>query len=448
MQKISEKRLFYHSLSLNYVIAHKNDDFFLERDTIIIDENTSLFFELKKKNLIVETKEQDVELLQFSRGFIKEPYISTAYMFVTQNCNLACKYCFEKQSQTHNSHKGDMTCETMDAGIDFFNRLIRLNMQRFEEKKTIIFYGGEPFLNKKTLYFGIEKIHSAIKTGLLPENTKIIIVTNGTLLNDNDIQLIKDHNITLTFSLDGDREASGNRVYPDMKTLSWEKATLTFIKCKQAGINLNVACTLSPETIKRQEETLDYFINTIKASNIGFNVILDNDIIHIEENYDDLAAEFVTSSYEVLNKHNITENRTQRRTQVFDKKFPCLFDCNAAGGRQISIAPNGDVGICHEHIMDKQHFITNIYEDFNPTKSSKYLEWEKRSPLYMDECQSCIALGICGGGCVINTERNYGTIWKPDIRFCKQTLAILNMLLELLIKQDNENSFSLPRLQM
>jgi uncharacterized protein len=118
-----------------------------------------------------------------------------------------------------------------------------------------------------------------------------------------------------------------------------------------------------------------------------------------------------------------------------------LFDCNAAGGRQIAIAPDGSVGICHEHIMDKQHFVTNIYEDFNPAKSSKYKEWQKHSPLYMEDCQSCIALGICGGGCVINTERKYGTIWKPDKRFCKQTLAILDMLLKQLFLK-NENSFS------
>lgn len=161
----------------------------------------------------------------------------------------------------------------------------------------------------------------------------MLIVTNGTLLHDDDIEFIRKNNITLTFSLDGDREASVNRVFPDMKTLAWEKATETFQKCKAAGIDLNVACTLTPQTIARQREVLDYFIHTVQAPNIGFNVILDNDIIQLGTDYDDAAADFVASSFDILNEKGITENRTRRRLQVFDKRRPCLFDCNAAGGQ-------------------------------------------------------------------------------------------------------------------
>ncbi len=433
LQKINNSNIFFHSLLLNHVIVC-DKDFSIDGNTIYIDGNSALFKTLKQGKFIIDSEKNDDDLLEQARCFIKEPYISTAYFFVTQNCNLACKYCFERQSEIENSNEGVMTCETIERGIDFFSRLTQLDMTRFNEKKTIIFYGGEPFHNKKTLYFGIEKVHIAIREGALPENTKIIVVTNGTLLTDDDIKRLKTYNVTLTFSLDGDEESSKNRVFPDMQTLAWKKATQTFIKCKEAGINLNVACTLSPETLKRQKETLDYFIHTVKANNIGFNAILENDIIQVNENYDDMAAEFVTSSYPILKQHNITENRTQRRIQVFENKRPCLFDCNAAGGRQIAIAPDGSVGICHEHIMDKQHFITTIHDDFNPTKSPQYLEWNKRSPLYMDECQHCIAIGICGGGCVINTERKYGTIWKPDTRFCKQTLNILTMLLNKSVK--------------
>lgn len=58
-----------------------------------------------------------------------------------------------------------------------------------------------------------------------------------------------------------------------------------------------------------------------------------------------------------------------------------------------------------------------------------YKEWQKRSPLYMEECYDCPALGICSGGCVINTERKFGTIHRPDPRFCKQTVSILEKIL-------------------
>lgn len=425
---INGKSLFYHSLTFDFIVLENDPSFMLDEGLISIDENSPLLKEMVEKK-IVSSVEEDAILLQQLRAEIREPYVSTAYLFITKNCNLACSYCFEKQSEVHNSSKGIMTCQTLEDSIHFFSKLIRQDMSRFHEKKTIIFYGGEPFHNKKTLYYGIQKVQEAIDLKELPDTTKMIIVTNGTLLGDEDIQFIKEKGVTLTFSLDGDREASVNRIFPDGKSLAWEKATETFKKCKAAGIDLNVACTLTPQTLERSNETLAYFIHEIGITNIGFNLILDNEIIQLNPAYDDLAADFVTTSYFTLAENKISENRTQRRIQVFARKHPCLFDCNAAGGRQIAIAPDGEVGICHEHIMDQQHFVTNIYEDFRPSESPKYQKWKNRSPLFMDECQSCTAIGVCGGGCVINTERKFGTIWKPDERFCKQTLSILNRIL-------------------
>lgn len=384
---------------------------------------------LKDKGFIVENDDADDKTLNDCRKEILEPYISTAYFFLTKNCNLACRYCFERQSETKNSSEGVMSFDVFNRGLDFFQRLINLDKDRFNERKTIIFYGGEPFHNKKLLFSAISEIQDRIKKGDLPARTKMLVVTNGTLMNDEDILFIKKNGVTVTFSLDGDRQASASRVYSDGKTLAWDKATETFKKCVKAGIDLNIACTLSPETIARQKDVLGYFIS-IGATNIGFNVILDNDIIQLNTDYDDKAADFVTTAYKTLSDNNITENRTRRRLDVFKHKHPCLFDCNAAGGRQIAIAPNGDVGICHEHIMDKKHFITTIDDmQFDPTQSAEYKMWNRRSPLYIDSCLNCIALGVCGGGCVINSERKHNSIFIPDQRFCKQTISILKNIL-------------------
>lgn len=391
--------------------------------------NPSMEQILKGKGFIVENDDADDKTLNDCRKEILEPYISTAYFFLTKNCNLACRYCFERQSETKNSSEGVMSFDVFNRGLDFFQRLINLDKDRFNERKTIIFYGGEPFHNKKLLFSAITEIQNRIKKGDLPVQSKMLVVTNGTLMNDEDIQFIKKNGVTVTFSLDGNRQASANRVYPDGETLAWDKATETFKKCVEAGIDLNIACTLSPETIARQKEVLDYFIR-IGATNIGFNVILDNDIIQLNTDYDDKAADFVTTAYRTLSDNNITENRTRRRLDVFKHKHPCLFDCNAAGGRQIAIAPNGDIGICHEHIMDKKHFITTIDDmEFDPKQSAEYKMWNKRSPLYIDSCQNCIALGVCGGGCVINSERKHDSIFIPDQRFCKQTISILKNIL-------------------
>ena len=421
------KTMIYHSL--NMLVDDISGVIYRDADRTLENIDLRKKDSLLMNGFIVENDETDHLLLEKCRAEIQEPYISTAYFFLTKNCNLACKYCFEKQSEVKNSLEGVMTYDTFIAGLDFFQRLIHVDSKRFEQRKTIIFYGGEPFHNKKLLFSAIDEIQKRKSVGELPKQTKMLVVTNGTLINDSDIDFLKHNDITVTFSLDGDEQASKNRVFVDGKTLAWKKATDTFKKCVAAGIDLNIACTLSPETISRQREVLDYFIS-IGAKNIGFNVILDNDIIQLDDDYDDSAADFVASSYAILSKHGITENRTRRRIDVFKHKHPCLFDCNASGGRQIAIAPNGDVGICHEHIMDKKHFITSVYDiEFDPKSSPEYILWSRRSPLFMEMCMGCIAQGVCGGGCVINSERKHNSLFIPDPRFCKQTISILKNIL-------------------
>ena len=423
----NDRTMIYHSLKM--VSEDITGATYDEMTNSLTNIDPSMEKVLTDNSFIIKNDDADNKILDDCRKEILEPYISTAYFFLTKNCNLACRYCFERQSETKNSLEGVMSFDVFNRGLNFFQRLINLDRDRFNDRKTIIFYGGEPFHNKNLLFSAISEIQNRIKKGDLPVQSKMLVVTNGTLINDDDIQFIKKNGVTVTFSLDGDRQASANRVYPDGKTLAWDKATETFKKCVEAGIDLNIACTLSPETILRQKEVLDYFIS-IGATNIGFNVILDNDIIQLNTDYDDEAADFVTTAYRTLSDNNITENRTRRRLDVFKHKHPCLFDCNAAGGRQIAIAPNGDIGICHEHIMDKKHFVTTIDDmEFDPKQSAEYKMWNKRSPLYIDSCQNCIALGVCGGGCVINSERKHDSIFIPDQRFCKQTISILKNIL-------------------
>lgn len=431
LYQLPDKRVFYHALNFNMASYS-----FSEADKIMDDKNAlkefkkddkELIEDLKQKGLIISSEEEDEKLLLSAQNLIRKPYITTAYFFITNHCNLACKYCFEKQSVSGYFHKESMKNETSLQGLYFFSKLVKQQPERFHEKKTIIFYGGEPLMNRETLRFTIKSAGDFIEQGYLPPDTKIIVVTNGTLLTDEDIGFFLEHKVTLTFSIDGDDLATENRVFPDGKA-AFDHIVTSYKNCCEAGIDLNIACTLTPATIERRNESVDFFINKLRIKNIGFNVLLDNGLISIPPGYDRAAADFVVDAAETLNAHHITENRTGRRKQVFAKKQPCVFDCNAQGGRQIAIAPGGEVGICHEHITDRRHFVTSIYEDFSPENDPVFMEWNKRSPLFMEKCQDCPALGICGGGCVINTERATQNIWSPDPRFCAQTLRILESL--------------------
>ena len=213
---------------------------------------------LSNNGFIIDNDDADKNLLEAYRSEIKEPYISTAYFFLTKNCNLACKYCFEKQSEVKNSLDGVMSYDTFTQGLDFFQRLINLDKKRFEERKTIIFYGGEPFHNKKLLFSAITEIQRRKGIGVLPEQTKLLVVTNGTLMTDNDIAFLKKNDITVTFSLDGDEISSKNRVFADGKTLAWKQATDTFKKC------VNCLCKCAGGFCDRYSRYFPLFLTSFK----------------------------------------------------------------------------------------------------------------------------------------------------------------------------------------
>ena len=145
--------ILYHSLKMQS-ISVSGCEVDMEYRWIDLEPDTELYIRLVQLGFI-SSDEDDDALLDSGREEIKEPYISTAYFFLTKNCNLACKYCFEKQSEVENSSEGIMSAETFDRGLDFYIRLINLDMSRFEERKTIIFYGGEPFHNKTVLYMDL-----------------------------------------------------------------------------------------------------------------------------------------------------------------------------------------------------------------------------------------------------------------------------------------------------
>ena len=113
-------------------------------------------------------------------------------------------------------------------------------------------------------------------------------------------------------------------------------------------------------------------------------------------------------------------------------------------GSQIVIMPNGSVGICHANLDCNDNFIGSIFDKrFNVITNEKIIKWSKMIPLFNKNCESCEALGICGGGCPINagySEKNANFI---DRAFCIHAKSMLYFLLSELLRlsiKHNENT--------
>lgn len=119
---------------------------------------------------------------------------------ITGECNLRCEYCcYGEHYSEFRGHASDtMSLDTAIKAIDNF-------ADRNPENFSIGFYGGEPLLEfelvKQVVTYAEEL---AAKRGL---ELLFNMTTNGTLLTDDKIHYLAEHQFHLAISLDGNRES-------------------------------------------------------------------------------------------------------------------------------------------------------------------------------------------------------------------------------------------------
>lgn len=406
--------------------------------------------ELVKCKILTRTEDEDDKVLQFVRSKIPKPAVNVCYMILSEQCNLACKYCFlgnndrEKRIQFLSE---DMTTDTADKAVDFFIRQIKLSgLDSEDNKPVVIFYGGEPMMNFPVLVHIAEKLNALRDVEKCVKNTEMSVVTNGILLNEERALKLKKLGVSIAVSVDGFTEET-NKMRVDRGGFPvFSRILKTLDLYKRLGVEVSLSVTLSEETIKDTQNILN-LIENYGIKSFGFNIMMSDENFVLPESYNDAAAQFIIDEFIELRKRGIYEDRIMRKLRAFIKSQVYFSDCAATAGGQIVIAPNGQVGICHGCLYDKQYFISDIDDDaFDAVKNPSFIEWSQLSPVNKPECLDCPALGICGGGCPVNAMhiKPGNTIHSIDERFCahsKKTLEFfIRDLYRIISESDNANA--------
>ena len=341
-----------------------------------------------------------------------------------------------------------MSTETADKALAFFIRQIKESGLDVEENKPVlIFYGGEPLVNFKVLEYTATKVNKLRNTEKCMRNIEMSIVTNGLLLDEFRIKRLHELGVSIAISIDGFTEEANNmRVDVAGKPVFFcilDKLNL----CKSLGVDVSLSVTLSEETIKNTKDILN-LVDTYGVKAFGFNIMMSSDTFVLPQSYNEAAAQFIIDEFLELRERGIYEDRMMRKLKSFSKAQVYFSDCAATAGGQIVIAPNGQVGICHGCLHDKQYFVAHIDDDnFVAAKDENFIEWSQLTPLNHEECMDCPALGICGGGCPVNAMhlKPGNTIHSIDERFCvhsKKTLEFFIRDLYRIIVQGQSDSNS------
>lgn len=298
--------------------------------------------------------------------------IYSAYVHVTDHCNLHCKGCYSAINERN--AKPELSTE------DLKKVLYKL---REAGCAKLMVSGGEPFMRKD-----IVEILKYAKEELKYEN--IIMATNGTVHDKNLVAEAVKYLDVLSISIDG--FCTNDCDYIRDKG-AFAKADEFIDTAKSVGANVRLLPTLHRYNYKKIPEYEKYAEE--KGIPLGFSLLTCNK--------DDIElSEYVLSIEEMIEL--TTEAKDETLAAIEDTSFDLeslYFNNSCGAGRGfISVASDGNVYPCHM-LQDERYKLGNILkEELRDILSCKTAEdFRAINADTNTKCKECKYAYFCGGGC-------------------------------------------------
>ncbi|WP_461252096.1 FibroRumin system radical SAM peptide maturase, partial [Treponema sp. R8-4-B8] len=316
--------------------------------------------ELSECKILTKDFDTDDKVITYFRSMHPEPAISGCYFILSEQCNLACKYCFlgnnNPEKRKHFSLQ-NMSMETAEKALNFFIRQLEKNEN--VGKPFIVFYGGEPLINFEVLDFIADRINKLRLTKSYFKDAVVSVVTNGLLLDEKKLKRLKELNVNIGISIDGCTEES-NALRVDRAGKPVFSNILKILDmAKDIDIGVGLSVTLNEEAIKNKSEMLG-LISKYNIKGFGFNILMPEETFKVSEDYNEKASQFIIDMFVELRKIGIYEDRIMRKVKTFQDSYSepkhYYSDCGATAGGQLVFVPDGSIGICQGCLWNKKYF--------------------------------------------------------------------------------------------
>ncbi|WP_413575934.1 radical SAM protein [Bdellovibrio sp. HCB290] len=333
---------------------------------------------------------------------------------VTQICNLKCTYCAAGGDGTYGAAQTKISVEKTLPQLKYF-------LDKLPDTGTfrIGFIGGEPLLYPE----GIRAISNYVKLMTAGRNLRaqFAIVTNGTLLSDANIELLKDINSNVSVSIDGAAEI--NDISRPMKNGQGSTALvieglkkLFAVKSELGSITLHGVFTADNMNLVKAYE----FYRQFPADTYEFTYSVSDLNQKASDDFTRAMREVAAIAYaeggeSALRKINFF-NRvfsaldSQRRTENFCGAGKSLLVVDA---RNNLFSCPWDVGNAAEKVGHGSEV------------SEAALEKYAQPLIEQNNCQSCWARFLCGGGCMFVHKEATGSKNQKNGQFCERQRTLM-----------------------
>jgi radical SAM protein with 4Fe4S-binding SPASM domain len=228
---------------LNHLLDRTANIEEVARDTKISPRKCAKFLRRALKSELVRKNEVTTEAFPPKRTEINPELFarfpipilsapSSVDVFITSRCNLKCVHCFSATNEA-----ADLSLENLKS---IFNQLEKMGVLE------VRINGGEPLLHPN-----IGKVLQMLER----RRFRKVILTNGTLLNDEIAKQLKKSSITPTVSLD-DSDAGGHDLFRGLDG-TFEKTLVGLKTLQKNGVQYGINCCLHAKNLNKIENIVN-----------------------------------------------------------------------------------------------------------------------------------------------------------------------------------------------
>jgi uncharacterized protein len=317
-----------------------------------------------------------------------EPHsIRQLMLFLTEDCNLRCLYCFVRKTPR------TMSVETARKAVDFyFSRAVSGG----ETHLAMTFFGGEPFLATEVM---TEVVTMARRWRPNVDKRALFgATTNGTIATPAVERIIKDSGMVLLISLDGAADANQQRPFVSGRP-SYAAVARNIPKLLSWARSAAVRTTFHPQA-------LDLVANVRHVLELGAPSVVLAPVVEadwqgheaaLEDAWEAMADWYIQearqgrilpleTTHDLLRQYHYTQRGGSRPER------PCALAATILG-----IGPSGEILPCHRYLHHPHDWLGTLdAPDFTEARRAPFLKLASRDML---GCSTCLAEPVCGGGC-------------------------------------------------
>ncbi|WP_270648183.1 radical SAM/SPASM domain-containing protein [Paeniclostridium hominis] len=335
----------------------------------------------------------------------------TTTFWVTTNCNLNCKYCYEGEDKLNCVMSKDIVDRAIDFTVNYFKNTKK-------DELTVPIHGGEPFLAFDMMKYIVNEFKEKAKN--VGKKVSFITTTNATILNDKILEFIEKEIPDITVSIDGTKETHDKMRPFKGGNGSHDIVIKNSLKLLEKTPNMRLRMTFDSESVANLYKDVKYLID------LGFKCIVPAPNM-FDKNWDEVHVEILEQ--QIMSIKSFIEEKEDVVVSLTDKNnYSLKGPCNG-GNSSFHIYPDGDIYPCVLAGGNKEFCIGNIFYGIDNTKKDSLLSYSSK---INPDCDGCKLYEYCDGPrCkIINKIVTDDYLMPPPVHCALENLQYKINLLE------------------